>query len=456
MKSANATLFALVASVFSYALMQTMVVPAVGLLQRELATTPGWASWIISGFLLSSAVLTPLLGRMGDLYGKRRVLLAVLITYLVGMAGALAAQDIGQLIAARVVQGAALALVPLSMAILRETMPRERMAFAFGLISGIVGAGAGAGLVVGGLLADYLSWRWLFGVGALLTLVSLGLVARFVPASTHTAKGRLDFPGAVLLGAGLVALLLALTQGRGWTAVALGAAAVAFFVVLLLVERRRDDALIDVAELADRPMLATHALAFLFGAASYFFYLALPAYAQLDPGAGGIGFGATVTVSGLLMLPGALVLLPTGTAVGRLAERFGPRWPAVLGFAVAVVGSALLALAHASMWQHLVFYTVVGAGSGLVMASLPKLIGDLVPLTRTGVANGLNNIARTVGGVVGSGLAAAVLSTGYTDSAFTTLFWLATATSVLGVAAAPFAVRHARGREHERVQQARA
>lgn len=342
------------------------------------------------------------------------------------------------------------------MAILRETMPRERLTFAFGLISGIAGAGAGAGLVVGGLLADHLSWRWLFGLGALLALVSLLLVSRSVPASTHTAQGRLDLPGAVLLGAGLVALLLALTQGRGWTAVVLAVAATALFVVLFLVERRRDDALIDVAELADRPMLATHALAFLFGAASYFFYLALPAYAQLKPGPAGIGFGTTVTVSGLLMLPGALILLPTGTAVGKLAERFGPRRPAVLGFAVAVAGSALLALAHASMWEHLIFYTVVGAGSGLVMASLPKLIGDLVPLARTGVANGLNNIARTVGGVVGSGLAAAVLSGGYTDAAFTTLFWLATATSVLDLAAAPFGVRHAHGREPERVQQARA
>ncbi|GII94126.1 MFS transporter [Sinosporangium siamense] len=446
------TLLALAASVFSYALMQTTVVPAVGLLQRELDTTPGWASWIISGFLLSSAVLTPLFGRMGDLYGKRRVLLAVLITYFAGMAGAVAAQDIGQLIAARIVQGVALAAVPLSMAILRETMPRERMAFAFGLISGIVGVGAGVGLVVGGLLADHLSWRWLFGLGALLTLVSLVLVVRFVPESTHTAKGRLDLPGAVLLGAGLVSLLLALTQRQAW----LGMAAVLFFVVLVLVERRKDDALIDLAELTDRPMLATHALAFLFGASSYFLYLGLPAYAQLEPGTSGVGFGATVTVSGLLMLPGTLILLPAGTAVGKLAERFGPRWPAVLGFAIAALGSVLLSLAHASVWEHLVFYTVVGAGSGLVMATLPKLIGDLVPLTRTGVANGLNNLARTVGGVVGSGLAAAVLSGGYTDAAFTTLFWLAAGTGVLGLAVAPFAVRHAGGREHERVQQARA
>ncbi len=131
-----------------------MVVPALRLLERELGTTPTWSAWILSAFLLSSAVLTPLLGRMGDPYGRRRVMTAVLVAYAVGMAGAALAQNIGQLIAARVVQGAALAVVLLSMAILREALPRERLPFAMGLVSGIVGAGGGTGLVVGGLLAD--------------------------------------------------------------------------------------------------------------------------------------------------------------------------------------------------------------------------------------------------------------------------------------------------------------
>ncbi|GAA3579859.1 MFS transporter [Nonomuraea rosea] len=447
---------ALVTAVFGYSLMQTVVVPALGLLTRELGTTPTWSAWILSAFLLSSAVLTPLLGRMGDLYGRRRVMIGVLAANAVGMAGAAAAQNVGQLIAARVVQGAALALVPLSMAILREALPRERLPSAMGLVSGIVGAGAGAGLVVGGLLADHLSWRFLFVLGALLALVSLAMVARWVPDGRPAAAGRLDLAGAALLGLSLVAVLLALTQGPswGWTSAgvlglfALGAVLAA---VLIAVERVRRDPLIDVAELTDRPMLATHAAALVFGAGSYFFYLALPMFAQQEPGADGAGFGASITVAGLLMLPGMLAIIPAGMALGRISAALGSRWPLAAGFALFAAGSALLALAHAGYWEHLVFYGVIGAGSGLVMGSLPKLISDIVPPARTGTANGINNIIRTVGGVVGSQLAAAVVATGgagpVPDSAFTGLFWLAAAVAVAGVAISPFAVRRGPSRE---------
>ncbi|MEV6156209.1 MFS transporter [Nonomuraea sp. NPDC052129] len=446
----NGVLVALATTVFGYSLMQTVVVPALGLLTRELGTTRTWSAWILSAFLLSSAVLTPLLGRLGDLYGKRRVMIGVLVAYAIGMAGAALAQDIGQLIAARVVQGSALAVVPLSMAILRETLARERLPFAMGLVSGIVGAGAGAGLVVGGLLADHLSWRYLFVLGALLALTSLLMVSRWVPESRHRATGRLDLPGAALLGSSLVAVLLGLTQGPawGWTSVrvlglfALGALLLA---ALLAVERARSDALVDVGELADRPMLATHLAALLFGAGSYFFYLAMPLFAQQR---GGVGFGASITVAGLLMLPGMLAIIPAGMAIGRMSAALGPRWPLAGGFLLFVAGSALLAFGHTAEWQHLVFYAVIGAGSGLVMGSLPKLIADIVPLTRTGTANGINNIARTVGGVIGSQLAAALIASstsgsaaGVPDSAFTTLFWLGAAAAVIGVAISPLAVR---------------
>ncbi|WP_336207111.1 MFS transporter [Nonomuraea sp. LPB2021202275-12-8] len=443
-------LVTLVIAVFGYSLMQTVVVPALGLLTRELETTPTWSAWILSAFLLSSAVLTPLLGRLGDLYGKRRVMIGVLVAYAAGMAGAALAQDIGQLIAARVVQGSALAVIPLSMAILRETLPRERLPSAMGLVSGIVGAGAGTGLVVGGLLVDHLSWRYLFVLGALLAVVSLLMVWRWVPASRHTATGGLDLPGAGLLGLGLLAVLLALTQGPtwGWTSagtLSLFALGVLLLAVLIVVERGRTDALIDVGELTDRPMLVTHAAALLFGAGSYFFYLAMPLFAQQSP----VGFGASVTVAGLLMLPGMLAIIPAGMAVGRISTALGPRWPLAGGFVLFTVGAALLALGHSAPWQHLVFYGVVGAGSGLVMGALPKLIADIVPLTRTGTANGINNIIRTFGGVIGSQLAAAVIAssssgrmTGVPDSAFTVLFWLGAAAAVLGAVLAPLAVRH--------------
>ncbi|HEX2317275.1 MAG TPA: MFS transporter [Thermomonospora sp.] len=453
-------LVALAVAVFGYALMQTVVVPALRLLEERLETTPTTAAWILSAFLLSSAVLTPLLGRLGDLYGRRRVTLAVLVVYAAGMAGAAAAQDIGQLIAARVVQGAGLALVPLSMAILREALPAARLPFAMGLVSGIVGAGAGAGLLVGGLVADHLSWRWLFVLGAALALVGLALVALWVPGGGRApgTGGGIDLPGSALLGGSLVAVLLALAEGpdQGWTSVrvlGLAALGVVLFAVLIGVERARSDALLDVGELADRPMLMTHAAAFLFGAGSYFFFLALPLYAQLDPRGTGVGFGSTITVAGLLMLPGMLAVIPAGMAVGRIARTLGPRWPLAGGFALIAGGALLFVLVHDRMWQHAVFYTMVGAGTGLVMGSLPTLIAAVVPPARTGTANGLNNIARTVGSAVGTAVAAAVIAAGGSgggpvpDSAFTGLFWLAAGTGALGVAVAACAVRRTDGSE---------
>lgn len=447
------TLLALMVAVFGYALMQTVVVPALRLLEHRLHTTPTTAAWILSAFLLSSAVLTPVLGRLGDRYGRRRVMLAVLAVYAVGMAGAAAAQSIGQLIAARAVQGAALALVPLSMAVLREALPVRRLPFAMGLVSGVVGAGAGAGLIVGGLVADHLSWRYLFVLGAALALVSLVLVALWVPSGARAAGGGIDPPGTVLLGGSLVAVLLALAKGPDWgwsssRVLGLFAVGAVLFGVLMGVERRRKDALIDVGELTDRPMLMTHAAAFLFGTGSYLFYLALPLYAQTGPD-GGVGFGSTITVAGLLMLPGMLAVIPAGMAVGRITTVLGPRWPLAGGFALMAAGSLLFVLAHDRMWQHAMFYVAVGAGTGLVMGALPKLIADIVPLERTGTANGLNNIARTVGGAVGTALAAAVIASGgggrVPDSTFTTLFWLAAATGTLGLAVAFFAVRHRAG-----------
>ncbi|WP_328393956.1 MFS transporter [Nocardia sp. NBC_00416] len=446
--SGTKALIALVVAVFGYALMQTVVVPALKLLETRLHATPTTSAWILTAFLLSSAVATPLLGRLGDQFGRRKVTLAVLAVYAIGMAGAAAAQNIGQLIAARAVQGCALALVPLAMGILREALPVRRLPFAMGLVSGVVGAGGGAGLIVGGLLADHFSWRYLFVLGAVLALVSLLLAALWVPADQHTARGGLDWPGAVLLAGSLVAILLGLAKGPSWgwssaSVLGLFAVGVILGVALIAVERPRSDALLDIGELSDRPMLLTHAAAFLFGAGSYFFYLALPLYAQLEPDATGVGFGSTITVAGLLMLPGMLAVVPTSMAVGRIATMLGPRWPLAGGWALFVSGSLLFVLVHDRMWQHAVFYTIVGAGAGLVMGSLPKLIAENVPLARTGTANGINNIARTVGSAVGTALAAAVIGSGLTsDATFSTLFWLAAGAAAAGVVAALFTARH--------------
>ncbi|WP_129839259.1 MFS transporter [Streptomyces sp. RFCAC02] len=448
--SGTKPLAALVAAVAGYALMQTLVVPALGLLGEELDASPTWTAWVLTAFLLSSAVLTPLLGRLGDQYGRRRVLRWVLVVQVVACAGAAVAGNIGELIAARAVQGAGLSVLPLAIGILREALPADRAALGTGLVSGVMGVGAGAGLVAGGLIADHTTWRALFVLGALLAAVSLLLVTAWVRDDGHPAGGRLDPAGAVLLGGGLAAALLALTEGPAWgwgswRTVGLFALAAVLLALLAVVESGRRDALVDIREFTHRPMLVTHLAAFAFGALSYVFYVALPQFARTPHETAGYGFGATVTGAGLLMLPSALVMLPAGMSAGRFPRRAGESAPLVTGFLVCGAGALLLAVAHGAAWQHLVFYTLVGVGSGLVMAALPQRISALTPPSRTGTANGLNNIARTVGGAVGSQVTALFLTPGAAggpvgDSAYGGLFLVATGIGLAGAVIAPLAI----------------
>ena len=381
-------LAALIMAVFSYAPLQTLVVPALGLLQHSLHTSRTWSAWILSAFLLSSAVLTPLISLLGDRRDKRQVMLGVLAAYLAGAAGAALAQNIGELIAARVVQGVGLSLLPLSVAVIRETLPASRARAAMGAVSAVVGVGAGAGLVIGGLLADSLSWRYLFITGAALIAVSLAAVAAWVPGATtaSTRHGGRDPVGACLLT--LTALLPALTEGPawGWTSppvLALFAATAALLAALAAAEATTPDPLVDITGFTRRPALMTHLAALAFGALSYIFYVALPAYAETPRALAGYGFTASVTQAGLTVLPGALTLLAAGALAGPAAARLGSRWPAAAGFALSAAGAALLALAHAHAhahaWQDVAFYAIVGVGSGLIIAALPMLIADIVP-----------------------------------------------------------------------------
>jgi MFS family permease len=453
--SASLAIAALAVAAVSNALMQTLVVPAIGVLAQDLDAGAGAATWVLTAFLLASAILAPPLSSMGDRYGKRRLLLVVLWVYLVGTLGAMLAWNLGALVGFRAVQGISLAVLPLGFAILREAVPADRVALGVGVTSGVLGAGAGIGLVAGGLIVDHASWRWLFALGAATAVVALGLVARHVPESTVRSLRRLDVAGSGVLALALTALLLALTVGpdQGWTApttLGLGVVSLAALVVLPAVERRATDPLLAPGTFGRRPVLMTHLAAFIWGFMSFVFYVLLPLLAQLPaeppPGtapAAALGFGASVTMTGLLLLPGALVLLPAGAAAAWVGGRLGPRAPLAIGLGVAAAGASLLAVSHATVWQVVVFYLVVGLGSGLALAALPRLLGGLVPATQTATVNGINTVARTVGGALGAQVAIAIVASragvggvAPARSAFSTAFWLAAAVAAAGMVVA--------------------
>jgi MFS family permease len=182
-------------------------------LAGDLGASPGATTWVLTAFLLTSAVLAPLVSSLGDRYGKRRLLLVVLWVYLVGTVGAMLAWNLGALVGFRAVQGVSLAVLPLGFAILREAVPAGRVALGVGVVSGVLGGGAGIGLVAGGLIVDHGSWRWLFALGAATAVGALWLVARHVPESTVRSVRRLDLAGSGVLALALTALLLALTVG---------------------------------------------------------------------------------------------------------------------------------------------------------------------------------------------------------------------------------------------------
>ncbi|GAA0602609.1 MFS transporter [Kutzneria viridogrisea] len=403
----GALLTAMSVTVLAYSLTQTMLVPTTTVLQHALNTTATWAAWaVLSAPLLASAVLTPLIGKLGDFHGKRRVLLWVLAVFLLGTLGGLVAWDIGSLIAFRAVQGVSLGVLPLVFGIVKESLPADRVTHGLALTSGLVGGAAGLGLVLGGLLVDLLSWRWLFAVSAVLVTAALVLVARSVPESPHRPGGRLDVPGAVLLALGIGGLLLALTLGPtlGWgSAWVLGlfALAVLGLAAFLVVERRSTSPLVDPEVLVDRPVLWIHLAALSLGAAQFVLYVLVPKIAQT-------GFGTGVTVAGLIMLPGTLVMLPASW----LAVRLGERTSLAAGLGCVAAAAGLLALWNGQVWHLVVFYLVASVGFGLVMAVLPRLVTGSVPHDRVATANGVNTVARTAGGAVGSQLAAAILVSG--------------------------------------------
>ena len=418
----NVTLGILTLAGIAYALQQTMVIPALPTLQHELHTTTTWVTWVLTVYLLVASVATPLLGRLGDQYGKERLLVIALAIFLVGSAGAAAAWNIWSLIAWRALQGAGAAVFPLSYGIIRDEFPREKVGVAIGLVSAVFGIGGGFGIVLSGLIVDNVSWRWLFIVGAVNIAAALVLVHRFVPESPVTSPSRVDFVGATLLSGGLVAMLVALTEGEswGWTSariLVLFALAAVLLVLWGLAELRVSEPMVDMRMLAVRQVLFTNLTAIVSGFAMFGTFVLVPNFVEIPHGLTSsvqrmvhFGFDASVTKAGLYLLPSSFALLFAGPIAGLIGRRISSKWPLASGLALVSLAAASLAVFHDSSWQILTAMFVLGVGVGFAFAAMATLITEAVRPTETGVATGMNTVMRTVGGVIGGQVGAALLA----------------------------------------------
>jgi MFS family permease len=455
--SSRGILATLCFAVFLLAALQTLVVPVVGDIGRSLHASVDTTSWVITGNLLAAAVSTPLLGRLGDLRGRRPVLLGILVAVLAGSLIAALTRDFPLQLVGRVLQGASYGIFPLAVGIVRDEIPAERATRAMANVSGMLSIGGGVALAATGLLTsnggDYHRVFWL---SAALTVLALVLAWSTIPARRAQADGRVDWAGAVVLAAGLVLLLTPLSQGNrwGWNSIAvIGSliAAAVMFLVFVLIERATPHALVTTRMLTRRPIVIANVAGFILGVANFTAFLGVTALVESPRVLTGYGFSATVLSTSIVyLLPGALSGLVTAPLGGELIARLGPRTTLVISMLLGAISFTALAFFHNHSWQVIVATVAVFTAVILGYAASPTLLGQYVDRAETGIANSVNSVARTVGSALASAVFVVLLTRNYLpglpvplprDRQFTVIFLIGAGTSLFAALLVAFGLK---------------
>ncbi|GAA4376407.1 MFS transporter [Nocardioides caricicola] len=408
------TFVVLCVGVASFSLLQSMVNPVLPTIQEALGTDQTTVTWVLTAYLVSASVFTPIIGRIGDKVGKERMLVVALGALAVGSLLAAVATSVSVMIAARAIQGIGGGVLPLTFGIIRDEFPREKVASAIGTAAALLAVGGGVGLVIAGPLVDALSYHWLFWIPMIMTTVAAVAAAIWVPESPERTPGRINVATALLMSSWLVALLVAVSQGHHWgwdspRVIGLFVAAAVLLPVWVIAETRSSDPLVDMRMMRIPTVWTVNLVALLFGFGMYSSFAFLPQFLQ-TPEVAGYGFGATVTESGLLLLPQTVASFIGGVAAGRLAARVGSKMLLVFGAGLTAFGMFGLAFFHDEVWMILVETTFLGLAFGLAFAAMSNLVVAAVPQSQTGVASGMNTNIRTVGGAIGSAVIATVVT----------------------------------------------
>ena len=416
----------------AYALLQSLVVPALPVLEKDLHTTPSGVTWIFTSYLLAASVVTPIAGRLGDMFGKKRVLIVALWGLAAGSLLAAVVSSLPLMIIARTIQGLGGAI-----------FPRERVASAIALMSGILGIGGGLGIVLAGPILQNLDYHWLFWIPLVVTAVSAGAAMILIPESTLRAPGNVHWLGAILLSGWLVGLLLAVSEAGTWgwgSTKTVGLIAVSIVIAALWVraEARSRHPLVDMTMMRLSGVWTTNLAALLLGFGMYSAFILIPQFVQ-TPKSTGYGFGASVSQAGLFLVPTTIMLLITSPLGGRLSNVVGSKVPLVLGSIITTIAFIVLTLADVR-WEIYIASTLLGVGIGFAFASMANLIVEAVPPGQTGVATGMNTIVRTIGGAIGAEVAASILAASLTGGepskhGYTITFAICAAVVAVGILA---------------------
>ncbi|MEU1803344.1 MFS transporter [Streptomyces sp. NPDC019937] len=395
-------------------LMQTLVIPLVPELPALLHASAADATWAITATLLAGAVATPVMGRLGDMYGKRRMLLVSLSMLVAGSAVGALSDSLAPMVVGRALQGLAAGVIPLGISIMRDELPAERLGAATALMSASLGVGGALGLPAAALLAERADWHVLFWTAAGLGAIATALVAKLVPESAVRSGGRFDVAGAAGLSIALVCLLLAISKGAtwGWTSGLTLGLFLASAVTLALWGRwelRSARPLVDLRTTARRQVLLTNLASAAFGFSMFAMSLLLPQLLQL-PEATGYGLGETMLTVGLVLAPSGLVMMAMAPLSARVSKAKGPKVTLMLGAVVVAAGYGLNIALMSAIWHLVLVSSIIGAGIGLAYGAMPALVMAAVPVSETAAANSLNTLMRSIGTSVSSAVAGVVLA----------------------------------------------
>jgi EmrB/QacA subfamily drug resistance transporter len=398
----------------AYALLQSLVVPALPEIQASLHTSESAVGWVLTAYLLSASVATPILGRLGDMYGKERLLMLVLVMLAFGTLISAIASSLWLMILGRVIQGAGGGIFPLAFSIIRDEFPNERVPGAIGLVSSLLGIGGGAGVVFAGLITENLSYHWLFWLPLGLIAFTALLTRRYIPESPLKTPAEINYRAAALMTIGISAVLLAITETSTWgwgSPKTLGLLAVGLAVIVAWVreERRSREPLVDMRMMAIRGVWTTNTVAFLIGIGMYSSFILLPELVQ-EPTSTGYGFGSSVTAAGLFLLPTTIAIIVVGQMAGYLERRIGSRGALIGGSLFTLACYAVLLAGRSQEWEIYLAAALLGIGIGLSFSAMANLIVQNVRREQTGVATGMNAVTRTLGGAFGGQLAATLLA----------------------------------------------
>ncbi|MFG2941817.1 MFS transporter [Streptomyces sp. NPDC048282] len=415
----NAVVAVLALAGIVVSLMQTLVIPIVPELPTLLHASASNTAWAVTATLLAAAVATPVVGRLGDMIGKRRMLLTSIVLLVAGSVVCALADSLVPMIIGRTLQGLAAAVVPLGISIMRDALPAERLAGSTALMSASLGVGGALGLPAAAFIADKWDWHILFWTSAALGAVAFALVLLIVPESKVRTGGRFDLAGALGLSAGLVALLLAVSKGATWgwtsgTTLGLGTAAVVILLAWGFWELRSRQPLVDLRTTAKPQVLFTNLASIALGFSMFAMSLVLPQLLQL-PEQTGYGLGKSMLTVGLVLAPQGLVMMAMSAVSAKLTQAKGPKVTLLIGALIVGAGYALNIVLMSEVWHLILVSCIIGAGVGFTYGALPALIMGAVDPSETAAANSLNTLMRSLGTSFASAIAGVILSQMTTD-----------------------------------------